>query len=124
MSRLLIVSIAFVVMFISSEAFLAGPTTMRSSLVKISTINRFQRSSLIVVRQSDTSDGDIAAEKERKLLAAKAAYEEKMLAGAMQVTKNQEAFFSIGKFLIPVVVGVWIYTIATGGVLDVGMSSN
>ena len=51
---------------------------------------------------------------EEKIAKFKADYEEKLLQDAMQITKNQQAFFSVGKFLIPVVLGVWIYALLNG----------
>ena len=61
-----------------------------------------------------SSDED-PAERERRILAQKKAeYEEKLLRDAMQVTKNQEKFFSVGKFLLPLVVIVWIYSFFAG----------
>ena len=67
------------------------------------------------------SESEAKAEKERALVQEKAkAYEEKMLADAMQVTKNQQSFFSVAKYLIIPVIGLWIYAILNGTVLDVG----
>ncbi len=109
MSRLLVVLLAFAVLC-SCGAFLARP-----NMVKISTISR---TGSVVVRQSDA---DPAVEKERKLAAKKAEYEDKMLQDAMQVTKNQQAFFSIGKFLLPAVGLLYVYGLATGGVVDLGV---
>ena len=66
------------------------------------------------------SDEDVKA-KERALVQEKAkAYEDRMLKDAMQVTKNQQSFFSVAKFLIIPVIGLWIYATMSGSVLDVG----
>ena len=120
MSRIIVILIAFVVMCRCGDAFLVRP----SSMIKTVNIQRSSSSSRTFVRQSDKSDADVAADKEKKLLAAKSAYEEKMLKDAMQVTKNQQAFFSVGKFLLPAVILLWIYGISSGGVLDLGVGIN
>ena len=85
----------------------------------------FVRTSPSFVLHATESEGEAAykakQEKERALVQEKAkAYEERMLKDAMQVTKNQQSFFSVGKFLIIPVIGLWIYAVMSGGVLDVG----
>ena len=53
-------------------------------------------------------------EKQRIFEQKRAEYEAKMLDSAMGVTKNQEKFFSIGKFLIPLVLATWAYAFYSG----------
>jgi hypothetical protein len=57
---------------------------------------------------------DTEDEKARRLAERKAEYEKKLLDSAMQVTKNQQSFFTIGKFLFPIIVIIWGYTFYTG----------
>lgn len=61
---------------------------------------------------------DLASQQELKMAKLRADYEEKLLRDAMQVTQNQQTFFSVGKYLIPVVIVVWLYAIFSGSIFN------
>jgi hypothetical protein len=62
------------------------------------------------------ADGKEAADAEKKRILdqARAQYEERLQKSAEQYTKTQAAFFSVAKFLMPVIIAVWGYTYFSG----------
>lgn len=120
MARFFLVIVLVVTLLLSSSNGFKMTTCSRRSILK-----SFVKTASSFVLQVSESEAEAAykakVEKERALVQEKAkAYEDRLLKDAMQVTKNQEAFFKIGKFLIIPVIGLWIYAIMNGSVLDVG----
>ena len=81
------------------------------------------RTSAFAPLRMTTPEEQAAAEERYKALQTekRKEYEEKMLQSAQQVTQNQAAFFNVGKFLLPLVIGVWLYAISTGQIVDLPM---
>ena len=66
---------------------------------------------------SDDSNDDVQKreiEKKRMIEQKRSEYEAKLLEDVKQITKNQEKFFAVAKFLIPLVIFSWAYSFFSG----------
>lgn len=84
------------------------------SRVKVVSIKQQTSSHFSIKSTKDDSIERIDGEREELLRRKKKEYDDKLLRDAMQYTENQKSFFSIAKYLFPLILLAWGYTSFSG----------